>query len=356
MIPVMKPRLPNSDQLKKWFEKIDQSHVYSNFGPMSWQLRESYSKYLGVDASRIIPLTNATLAIQGALEISSEKNWIVPDYTFAATAHATVAAQKNVYFSDVNLDSFQLEAMATLDLDSFGVIPVMPFGAAIDFSEWQSHASVVIDAAASLGSTPPNFESMPKNSAVIYSLHATKVLGAGEGALVILENEEMASELRSWSNFGFDGSRVSKFRSTNAKMSEFSAAIALASLENFENEKSEWLNALDSIASLDVPGRFRTIVDSYSGFRPYWIIQTLHLEERRQLEDFLRANGVESRSWWASRLSDMPAFTQIKKIGENLNSQILAESHLGLPIWRGISTADLNLIARLLNEFKYSSM
>jgi dTDP-4-amino-4,6-dideoxygalactose transaminase len=352
MIPVMKPKLPDSKNLAPWLAKIDSSNTYSNFGPLTWELRVAYSKYLGVDASRIIPLSNATLALQGVLEIANRSNWILPDYTFAATGHAAVATSRDVFFADVNLEDFQLDIPTSIELSDFGVIPVMPFGAPIDFTNWEKYPSVVIDAAASLGSTPPNFELMPENTAVVYSLHATKVLGAGEGAIVVLQNEDLANQLRAWSNFGFDGTRVSSIKSTNAKMSEFTAAVALASLEGLITEESEWADALNLISQLDIPSRYRTVVDGYSGFRPYWIIQARNLEERRRLEHFLKSGGVETRSWWASPLSEMPAFSRINKLGENLNSKLLSETHLGLPIWRGISQSEMSLIEKLLNSFE----
>jgi len=230
----MKPQLPTYDVLKPFLERIDESNIYSNFGPLSWELRTAYAEYFKVAPELIIPIANATLAIQGCLEILEQKNWLIPDYTFAATAHAAVSAGKSISVLDVNLDDFQINVPDFLNSIEYGILPVMPFGATINFQNWFGFDGVVIDAAASLGSPPPNFSEMPSNSMVVYSLHATKVLGAGEGALVICQNLELANQLRSWSNFGFDATRSATMLGTNAKMSEYSCAVGLASILDFK--------------------------------------------------------------------------------------------------------------------------
>ena len=100
IIPVMKPSLPGIDKLMPIFENIEKSGIYSNYGPVLESLKTKYAEYLAVDREKIVPLANATLAIQGALEILGQKNWILPDYTFAATAHAALTAKKNVLIAD----------------------------------------------------------------------------------------------------------------------------------------------------------------------------------------------------------------------------------------------------------------
>jgi dTDP-4-amino-4,6-dideoxygalactose transaminase len=351
MIPVMRPSLPTATELLPYIEKIDSSHIYSNYGPIAKSLVAAYADYLGVSANRIVPMANATLALQGCLSAFQETNWLIPDYTFAATAHAAVNANKKIFFADVDPDDFQLSIPVDIDMGRFGAIPVMPFGSKIDFTRWKGINSLIIDAAASLGAPKPDFQTMPDNSFVVYSLHATKVLGAGEGALVVCGNDHASNTLRAWSNFGFSGSRVSENPGTNAKMSEIACAIALASINNIDREKLEWRASLDNVISANYPNRFRTVVESYEGFYPYWIIQAFDIVERNQLSDFLLKNGVESRSWWASRLSDMPAFRDCNTLSNNHNSKVLSDTHLGLPMWRGLSREKIDEIAGILLSF-----
>lgn len=252
---------------------------------------------------------------------------------------------------DVQLDNYQLAIPLDVDLQEFGIIPVLPFGAPIVFNDWQGVDSLVIDAAASLGANPPNFSEMPTNSMVVYSLHATKVLGAGEGALVVCQNEVQARMLRAWSNFGFDGSRDSDTCGTNAKISEYSCAVALASIANLQEERSEWERIHKYIQSLNYPNSLKTIVDNYPGFRPYWIIEAGDLAQKLNLINFLSELGIETRSWWGTPITQMPAFKNLEKLAECPNSKQLSEKHLGLPIWKGIQESDLEFIAASLRGF-----
>jgi dTDP-4-amino-4,6-dideoxygalactose transaminase len=347
----MKPKLPSFDELKPFISRIDESNFYSNYGPLSWDLRVAYGEYLSIKPELIVPLANATLAIQGCLEILDQDKWLIPDYTFAATAHAATKAGKNVLIADVQRDNFQIALPKNVGLGEYGVIPVMPFGAPIVFQDWQDINSLVIDAAASLGTTPPNFAEMPSNSMVVYSLHATKVLGAGEGAIVICENENLAKKLRVWSNFGFDGSRDSVMYGTNAKVSEHTCAIALASITHFQKEKEDWESRLEHIRNLNYPPKMRTIVDSYPGFRPYWIIQLESLSQKESLVDFLFNLQIESRSWWGTPISGMPAFSGLNCLTDGANSLYFSEIHLGLPLWKGIQDEQLQYISDALRKF-----
>jgi dTDP-4-amino-4,6-dideoxygalactose transaminase len=348
----MKPQLPPYEKLKPFLERIDESNIYSNFGPLSWELRTAYAEYFNVDPELIIPIANATLAIQGCLEILEQKNWLIPDYTFAATAHAAVSARKSVSVLDVSLDDFQIDVPDYLNSIEYGIIPVMPFGANINFKNWLGFDGLVIDAAASLGAPPPNFSEMPKDSMVVYSLHATKVLGAGEGALVICENPELANQLRSWSNFGFGATRTAIMVGANAKMSEYSCAVALASILDFKVEKEAWEAPLEAIRTLQLPERYRTIVDSYPGFRPYWIIQVENLRELNHLASYLNEHEIGSQTWWGTPITRMPAFRHLSILGDRPNANYLSESHLGLPIWKGISLSELAYIEESLNSFQ----
>ena len=110
------------------------------------------------------------------------------------------------------------------------VIPVSPFGDPIDFAAWrlfrdETGLAVVIDAAAMFDTI--RAESVP----AVISLHATKVLGVGEGGFVIGTDTSLIQELQKRANFGFRDSREATVRSFNGKMSEYAAAVGLAALD-----------------------------------------------------------------------------------------------------------------------------
>ena len=333
----MKPKLATFDEVAPFLKRIDQSHVYSNRGPLVRELEETYSRYLKVDKQLVVALSNATQAIQGLVSISRKNDWVVPDYTFSATGLAVLNANKNLCICDVNLVDWKIDInLITEKQKSFGIIPVMPFGAAIDFEPYKGFEDVIIDAAASLGSIPPTFSEMQNSWAVVYSLHATKVLGAGEGAIIVCGNLDQANSLRAWSNFGFMSDRTSEIQGANAKMSEVSAAYGLYSIQNIEIEKADWLESQEFVASITGNCVWGTFVNSKPQFHPYWIAGFNDVIQRNEIANVLEQKGIQCRNWWAKPLSAQKAFSECTVLGDAGVSTQLSNMHLGLPMFRGL--------------------
>jgi dTDP-4-amino-4,6-dideoxygalactose transaminase len=87
------------------------------------------------------------------------------------------------------------------------------------------------------------------------------------------------------------------------------------------------------------------------GFRPYWIIQADSYQEKTMLAEHLRSNGIESRSWWPMPLSQMPAFSDLTKLGSGGNSRYFSDTHLGLPIWRKITSKEIFTVSSSVKSF-----
>ena len=337
-IPIMKPMLGTFEEVAPYLKRIDQTKIYSNRGPLVCELEEAYSEYLSTNRNLVVALANATLAIQGLVEISKNNNWIVPDYTFSATGLAVLKANRNLLICDVNLHDWKID----LDLingehKSYGIIPVMPFGATVDFNPYMNFEDVIIDAAASLGAFPPNFRKMKKGWAVVYSLHATKVLGAGEGAIVVCGSDSQAEQLRAWSNFGFSSNRISEIQGTNAKMSEVNAAYGLHSINNVERERCDWYESQSNVTSQTKDYEWATSVNSTQLFQPYWIAKFSSTLEKTKVVNALEESGIQSRSWWVKPLSAQKPFSECVVLGSKGVSEKLSGEHLGLPMFRGLS-------------------
>lgn len=350
-IPVMRPSLPSFIDVQPLLQSIDASHIYSNRGPLVQALEIEYANYLGMDPSLVVAVGNATQALQGLVAISEPGNWFCPDYTFSATGLAVLNAKKVLHLCDVDLNSWKLDSSdLTKVSDSVGLLPVMPFGAEVLFSDYKKFTHVIIDAAASLGRVPPKTSDMKSNWGVVYSLHATKVLGAGEGAIAVCGSHEMAEELRAWINFGFLDGRESKLVGTNAKMSEFNAAYGLASLRRCNLEKDRWIASQETVRQLTKDKRWKTQVNFETAFQPYWIASFRNFEEKNHVHEALLDLQIQSRCWWEKPLSKQHAFFNALKLGDSANSNLLASTHLGLPMYQGISEEEIICVVDSVEE------
>lgn len=343
----MRPKLASFELASKYLIEINQNRIFTNYGPLVKQVESKFADFLGVPATKVVALVNATLAIQGCVQISPARKWAIPNFTFAATAHAVSIAGKEFQLNEVRRSDWKLD-LDYIDSTNIGILPVMPFGSPVDAKDYLEWDHVIIDAAASLGSSQNNLDWLKPGHFVIYSLHATKVLGAGEGSIVICGSEENAKMLRAWANFGFISDRKSSFIATNAKMTEFVAAYALAALDQKEIESAEWERALNYKNELMTGIGKANLSDLYPGYRPYWIFDLNN--SHNSLVDNLKSNQIESRHWWAAPLSKMPAFSNIKVVGGDSISLSLASNLIGLPMWRDLSNESIERIANIIEN------
>ena len=352
VVPVMRPRLPLSDQVVGYLRGMDASRVYSNFGPLSVELERRYAERFNVPASRVATCSSATLGLQGAVAGLPWGSVHCPTYTFAATPMAIVNAGREVVFHDVRDNDWQL-----VDLEPQGndaVMPVLPFGAEMDLDRWAAWEHCVVDAAASGGALGRDLSWLPAGWSLVLSLHATKVLGIGEGGVVIFGSDEAAERFRSFTSLGFINRRASDIRGTNAKLPEPSSAYALAALDLWEVEEREWRAARELTSVAEKSLGLSSVTSDNPGVSPYWLVKFADEHTMRRVEASLARAGVESRRWWPENCDRMRAFSDIDT-GDNFPvAESLAVTVLGLPFFRDITSGEVqrvsDALARALEE------
>lgn len=340
----MKPKIPSIELVLPYLSRMQSSGRYSNFGPLEQELRNRAAAFLDVAPDQVASAANATLALTGAFAVSGCKDWRVPSFTFAATAAAVAAAGHRGRFCDIG-DDWWMRCVASRDS---GLVPVAPFGSPLNLADWPHRNSVVIDMAASLGEQP-NLSRLPSGWATVFSVHATKVLGAGEGGLAVFGDPSQADEFRRWTNFGFDGHRSSLSMGVNAKMSEMQAAYALAALDGWAEERREWLAAREGACAVEAgfDGGFFRSRSAPQGVNPYWIVEFESGRTAQLALDVFEERSIETRRWWGSGCHRMPAFSAWER--EPLAAtERAAATYLGLPFYRGIGEAELERVGDAL--------
>ena len=351
VMPVMRPRLPTFDQYAPYLKLIDESQTYSNRGPLVRLLETRYAEKLAVsDASRVVLCSNATVAIHGFLQISDAETWHVPSFTFAATVQAAIQSGKDVVLEDINQETWMISPAVVTDFKTEGVVPVLPFGAPFRASDFGHIEHLLLDAAASIGGATAWINDLRESWAAVFSLHATKSFGIGEGGLIVFGSKEMANSFRTWINFGFSGSRDSVMLGTNAKVSEVQAAVGLAVIDNWSVEEAEWSSVrllTDEISEDLGLGQFKVI--PAGTLSPYWIVSHPDQEIISNIQLACLENRIETRKWWSDGCHRMPAFTAMSG---NLfqNTDAVAEAYFGLPFFRSLNEIEMLRIKRVLSS------
>lgn len=348
-IPVMKPIIPDFAKVQEYLRQMDSSGIYSNWGPKIKELERRIAGHVNIDPDNVVACSSATIGIQGAIAQLPVSTVIAPVFTFPASNLAVINSAKKLRLHDVDRNTWALNLNDFQNENETGYLKVVPFGGEIDLTDGAHLDHLVIDAAASLGSFPIDLENLPQTWAVVFSLHATKVLGIGEGGVVIFGDAEKAREFRAWINFGFFGSRDSNQSGTNGKLSEIAACYGIAAFDNWKTERSEWRTVQDISRDIDLKFGTSSILRTNQGVSPYWIAAFKDEKVTNKTIELFAKNGIETRKWWSSGCHKMSIF-QNNCTDSYENTDWISSTTLGLPLWRHMPLSHFRRISELLDE------
>jgi dTDP-4-amino-4,6-dideoxygalactose transaminase len=234
----IRPMMPDPEEWLPFLKESYQSGYYANFGPavrrFERSLQEKYAR-----GRAVVTAPNATNGLVAALQALGVKGKVLtPSYTFPATAQAILMAGCTPLFCDVSEDSWELApaavAEALQDPDVGAIMHVRAYGFSHDLAWLERLAKaravpLIVDSAAAIGGTASLDGVVGQQGDMeVFSFHATKVFGIGEGAAIFSAVRHEQS-LRDVSNFGIRYPDVVS-RGQNSKMSDFQAAVGLAVL------------------------------------------------------------------------------------------------------------------------------
>ncbi len=353
-VGVAKPLLPAFDALEPYLRRVDANRWYANLGPLLLELEGRLAERFA-RPTRIVTAANGTQAITLALRAADANEGLcaLPAWTFVATAHAALQAGLTPWLLDVDPDSWMLDPDAVRDAlgrapgKVAAVIPVSPFGRPMDLKAWaafrdETGIPVVADGAA-------GFDALDRAPVpVTVSLHATKALGVGEGGFIATEDPAFAERVREQTNFGFRTPRLSEGHGTNAKLSEYAAAVGLAALDAWPSTRIRLARAAQQL-------RMALALDAEVAFQPGWGVSWVSTTcivgvpagRAPALAEAAKAAGVETRQWWGAGCHRHPAFAELPRMSLEVTDH-LAVSTLGLPFAIDLGSEAIERIARAL--------
>ncbi len=265
-IPVGQLYFPSWDRYELAFGKIFERKYYTNHGPLLQELEEALESYLGV--KHVICVTNATIGLMMAAEaLELTGKVIVPSFTFIASIQSLAWSNIEPVYCDVDPKTHQINADHVADLISdevSGIMAVNLWGGACSITTLQALADehnlkLFFDSAHAFGCKTDIGSIGQFGMLEVFSFHATKILSAAEGGCVCTNDESIAARLRNIRSSYGAGVQVDVVKTSNGRMSEAQAALALMSLEDFpvnrdNNEKlfRAYKTLLDQIPGLNI--------------------------------------------------------------------------------------------------------
>jgi dTDP-4-amino-4,6-dideoxygalactose transaminase len=244
-VPFLAPTVPPVEALVADYQAIVASGIFSNGGRMDRELVAAVEAWVG-GGTFATTMCNATAGIELAVRLTflERPRALVPAFTFAAGPLTLTSAGYKPEFIDIEASSWQpslehaRELLERVPGKYAGILLASTFGVANErVGEWEALAAeyqlpLVIDSAAGFGAEYASGERLgARGTCEVFSIHATKMVGAGEGGLVTSRDPDLIAGLNQAKNFGFGSERAAVRWGTNAKLPELTAALALRQLD-----------------------------------------------------------------------------------------------------------------------------
>lgn len=363
VLPLLRPDMPTVGELIPFLSEIDRNHQYTNFGPLSRRLESSLEIYFNDPKNTFVQtVSNCTVGIEMALKalgLAQNSLVLIPSLTFAATGTAVVSCGFTPVFSDIDSRGWVLTPNIAMDVIKSkrvgAVIPVATFGLSQDVAAWDAFSTetgipVIIDAASAFGN-----QDIGSTTSAVFSLHATKSLGSGEGGFVASRNKPFIEKIKQLTNFGIVGSNFDGYidiAGTNGKMSEYHSAVALASLLRWGGIKNRNIkNYYTYLKFLEEAGINFSIQEG-GDMRNHTLlpIRFLGVRDVGKLSREMLLNGIETRRWYYPLLPDYACFTKYSNIADFTNARQISEELLGLPFYPSMSIEEIKFVVDSLKK------
>lgn len=359
-LPMIRPKVMQNMELLLRFGRIIQSGWLSNYGPENHALEQEMASFL--QAQYCLSCTSGSVSLLLALwslELKGKKA-ILPSFTYVATLNAVVAAGMEAVFCDINSDSWTMDPNHLAQLlkihDDVGlVIPVNIFGVPPDLDHIiplarSAQAYIVYDNAHGLGSTTDGHTMDPRPDLTIFSLHATKVLPAAEGGLLVARDEAVYQSCKRRRNHGLLKGELHWSCGLNGKMDELRAALVRHQLKQLpeilqrRRDAGIWLREqLGGIRGLALQKIAPNINSNFQNFGIRFAMASE--QDLLRIQNGLVQSGVGANRYFYPLLHQLVG---IQSTGNVPNSEHLIQQHLCLPLYSGMRLTALKQIKNAL--------
>jgi dTDP-4-amino-4,6-dideoxygalactose transaminase len=366
-LPLARPRFASPASLTASLERIASSGVLTD-GPTVRELEQRSAEYLGVrHCVAVASCTTGLMLLLRAADVSGDV--IVPSFTFAATAHAVEWVGARPIFADIDPRRLTLsaaEADRAIGVRVSAILATHIYGTPADIEGLTHVASrsgvyLFFDAAHAFGSRHAETRIGGFGAAEVFSLTPTKTLVAGEGGIIATNDDLLAERCRLGRNYGHPGDYDCRFVGLNARMSEFHAAVALASFEDLDarierrNELASTLReALSDVPGVDLP-------DIAAGDRSTFKDLSILVDgtgfglDADELSTALSAEGIETRRYYSPPVHRMRAYRQYAYEVELPATDEAARKALALPLLTDMSQTDMIAVAEAIIRIQRSA-
>lgn len=361
MIPLVdlaRQHKPLKSQILKRISAVIDESTFTQ-GKDIGRFEKNFAKYIGVKYA--IGTGNCSDALRLAvlaLGIGKSDEVITVANTFVSTADAIVHAGATPVFVDCDeyfgIDTDQIEAKITKNTKA--LIPVHLYGQACDMAKIlliaKKHKLAVIEDCAQAHGAEYNGKKVGAfGDIACFSFYPGKNLGAmGDGGIALTNSKSLATKLSMLREFGQTEKYYHQFSGFNSALDNLQAAVLDIKLKHLDKWNTQRITIARSYTkqltdSVEVPRERPTAKHVYH----LYVIKT---KNRNKLLNRLHSKKVFAGMHYPVPVPFQEAYRYLgHKRGDFPNAELNSKTMISLPIFPGMTHAEIDLIAREVRNF-----
>ncbi len=337
----------------------------TNQGEKHEELERTLASELGV--SHVMLTANGHLALELALKaLGCTGEIITTPFTFASTTEAIVNAGCTPVFCDIDMHTLTIDASkieALITPKTSAILAVHVFGRVCDVEQIEAiakkHNLLVIYDAAHAYKVKVNDKPISQfGHCTMYSLHATKLFHAVEGGALATNEPALAKQFEALRNFGIVDEETIVQGGSNAKMSEFHAAMGLCNVDYVDGwiaQRKElyerYVDQLKDVEGVFIPSLQPHVTPNYSYF------PILLDMDREGLISYLKEHRIVARKYFYPLTSSIVNIGGVRTdngLMEKSSTPVarwIADRVLCLPLYADLTFVQVDKVCAYIKEY-----
>ena len=363
-IPPLKVVFSKKDR-KEILEKVNHALKigYVAMGQNVKEFEETFLEYNNSKHAISVSSCSSALEIMMRALNVQDKEVLIPDNTFLATAAGIILAGGKARMVDVDKNTFSIslrELKKRLTTKTVGVI-IVHIGGIITpelpkIKQWcdDNELWLIEDCAHAHGSELDGKKSGTFGLAGAFSFFSTKVITSGEGGMVVTNNDSFAKKIKLMRNHGKPEpwKSIHTELGSNWRMSELNSIVGVTQLKRLD-EFIEWREKIANMYTkqlMDVEEISLVLPKDRSSWYKYIIVLN-HELNREDIKQKMKDMGVVlSGEVYEIPLHKQPVFDKYNNKNVFNNSADICSQHICLPLYYGMTSSEVNYVIKSLKK------
>jgi dTDP-4-amino-4,6-dideoxygalactose transaminase len=358
MIYITRPKLPSLIEYNNYLKKIWKNNVVTNNGEFLIKLEKFFKKKFNNNNIELV--ANGTLALQIAIKVLKIQGEVITTpYTYVATSNSLKWQNCSPVFVDINEDDFCINAdliEEKINKRTTAILATHVYGLPCNIEKINKivkkyNLKIIYDAAHTFG---VNYKKLPlfiNGDASALSLHATKNFHTVEGGAIYMKKKNDITKVNLSKKFGHEGELKYFDVGINAKMSEFHAAMGLASIKNIDLAKikkknifNNYYNEFFQKKNIQLMRLSKDIEYNYA----YFPIIFKNKNVMMRIQSELKKYNIFARRYFFPSLDTLKFLNHDNKyhcpVSRDISSRVLC-----LPLYQDLEVKMQNKIIKIIN-------